>query len=166
MNRRAVNVAFVAILIVGAIVLARALPDRTSISIGFIRYSVKGGGEIWAEYAVTNHSRFDYAISVMTDPHVSTDFWYNTTGLSPAGSVVTNEIVIAKQDESYRLVLSTFQFPVGPPGWQQTPSTAVKCLSRFALGQTRLHLMQGSFVLPTNETFTVRSPIISARPGQ
>jgi hypothetical protein len=71
MRCRAINVAFVAILVVGAVVLATAVPDRGKISIGFIRYSVKGGGEIWAEYAVTNHSRFDYAISVKTDPHVS-----------------------------------------------------------------------------------------------
>ncbi len=166
MSGRAINVAFVAILLAGAVVLATAVPDRGKISIGFIRYSVKGGGEIWAEYAVTNHSRFDYSISVKTEPHVSTDFWYNTSGLSPAGSVVTNEIVIAKRDASYRLVLSAYPFPVGPPGWQRSPSIAVKCLSRFARGQTRIDLMRGTIVLPTNEVFTVRSPIISARLGQ
>ena len=166
MSARAINVAFVAILVAVAVVSAAANPDRQSISIGFIRYSVKGGGEIWAEYAVTNHSRFDYSISVMTDPHVSTDFWYNTGGLSPAGSVVTNEIIIAKQNEPYHLVLSAYPFPVGPPGWPRSPSIAVKCLSRFARGQTRIDLMQGSIVLPTNEAFTVRSPIISARLGQ
>jgi hypothetical protein len=127
-----------------------------AMSIGFIGYH-RNPDSIWAQYVVTNRSRFDYHISVRTEPHVSTDLWFNTPGFSPANSVVTNEIWIARHDQGYRLVLSAYLLPMGPPGWQRRPGVAFECLSRFVRGQTRFDLLSGVSV-STNEAFTLDSP--------
>jgi hypothetical protein len=162
MKLRTVMILAVVLTVIGLVIIGSiASREGTSaVSIGFIGYR-ENVDSIWAQYAVTNRSRLDYSISVRTEPHVSTDLWFNTPGISPAGSVVTNEIWIANHDESYRLVLSAYVLPLGPPGWQRQPGLAFKCLSRFARGQTRTDLLSGAISLSTNETFIIRSPKIT-----
>ena len=131
--------------------------DSRAVSIGFLRYTTKGPGEVWAVFAITNQTRLDYHYSVVADPDVANSFWGNTPGLAPAGSVVTGEIWISKRDAPYQLVMQGYTMPVFPSNVLGAPWVSLKSAWRFVGGRTRLDLMPGTFTPGTNAALTVRS---------
>jgi hypothetical protein len=151
----------VLLLVLGAAFYSIGAGDSRAVSIGFLGYSTKGSGEVWAVFAVTNRTRFDYHCSVVAEPDVVNGLWGNTPVMAPAGTVVRGEIWISKQHTPYQLVMHGHQMPVFPSNCLGTPGASLKCAWRFLAGRTRIDLMRGTIVPGTNVALTVRSVIIA-----